>query len=67
LLVRLILPVTLGSPAVDIALLSAGLLAVSILVGAVESTMARLRLTKVPVLLFAACLLSAFALLLLMR
>jgi formate hydrogenlyase subunit 4 len=44
-----------------------GLLLVSVAVGIVESTMARIRLTHVPLLLVAACLLSAFAVLLLMR
>ena len=36
-------------------------------VGVVESVMARLRLTHVPVLLLAACLLSAFGIILLVR
>jgi len=42
-------------------------LAVAIVIGVVESTMARLRLTHVPVLLVAACLLSAFGVILLVR
>ena len=37
-----------------------GMLAVAVVIGVVESTMARLRLTHVPILLVAACLLSAF-------
>ena len=37
------------------------------MIGIVESTMARLRLTHVPVLLVAACLLSAFGVILLVR
>jgi len=36
-------------------------------IGVVESTMARLRLTQIPVLLVAACLLSAFGVVLQMR
>jgi formate hydrogenlyase subunit 4 len=36
-------------------------------IGVVESMMARLRLTQVPVLLLAACLLSAFGVVLLVR
>ena len=37
------------------------------LIGVVESIMARLRLTHVPILLVAACLLSAFGIILLVR
>ena len=47
------------------ALFAAGLLAVAVLVGIVESTMARLRLLHVPTLLIAAALSCGFALLLL--
>ena len=43
------------------------LLVVAIAIGVVESVMARLRLTQVPSLLLAACLLSAFGVLLLVR
>jgi formate hydrogenlyase subunit 4 len=43
------------------------LLAVAVAIGAVESSMARLRLTNVPRLLVAACLLSAFGVVLLVR
>ena len=42
-------------------------LVVAVGIGIVESTMARLRLTHVPVLLVAACLLSAFGIILLIR
>jgi formate hydrogenlyase subunit 4 len=44
-----------------------GLIAVSIAIGVVESAMARLRLVHVPSLLVAACLLSAFGIVLLAR
>jgi formate hydrogenlyase subunit 4 len=43
------------------------MLVVAVGIGVVESTMARLRLTHVPVLLMAACVLSAFGIILLMR
>jgi formate hydrogenlyase subunit 4 len=43
------------------------MLILAVAVGVVESTMARLRLTHVPVLLFAACLLSSFGIILLVR
>jgi formate hydrogenlyase subunit 4 len=45
----------------------AGLFAVSVVVGVVESAMARLRLPQVPVLLVAASLLSAFGIVLVAR
>jgi len=43
------------------------LLAVAVAIGVVESSMARLRLTHIPRLLVGACLLSAFAVVLLVR
>jgi formate hydrogenlyase subunit 4 len=43
------------------------MLVVAVTIGVVESTMARLRLTHVPILLVAACLLSAFGVILLLR
>ena len=43
------------------------MLAVAVVIGVVESVMARLRLTHVPVLLLAACLLSGFGIILLVR
>jgi formate hydrogenlyase subunit 4 len=67
LVVRLALPLSAGSPWLDWPLFIGGLLAVAVLVGVVESTTARLRLTHVPVLLVAACLLSAFGIILLVR
>jgi formate hydrogenlyase subunit 4 len=41
--------------------------AVSVVIGVVESTMARLRLTHIPRLLVAACLLSVFGIVLLVK
>jgi formate hydrogenlyase subunit 4 len=66
LVVRLALPLT-GVLWVDWPLFVAGMLVVAAGIGVVESTMARLRLTHVPVLLVAACLLSAFGIILLVR
>jgi formate hydrogenlyase subunit 4 len=66
LVVRLALPGT-GTAWLDWPLFGAGMFVVAVAVGVVESTMARLRLTQVPVLLVAACLLSAFAVLLVVR
>ncbi len=67
LVVRLALPVTTGTTWLDWPLFVGGAFAVAVAVGVVESTMARLRLTHVPTLLVAACLLSAFGVVLLIR
>src|SRR5262245_4664109 len=67
LIVRLVLPVSTGYLWLDWPIFVAGILAVAVAIGVVESTMARLRLTHVPILLLAACLLSAFGLILLVR
>jgi formate hydrogenlyase subunit 4 len=65
LVVRLVFPATNGSGWLEWPLFVVGMLAVAILVGIVESSVARLKLTHVPVLLVAACLLSGFGILLL--
>jgi formate hydrogenlyase subunit 4 len=67
LVVRLALPGATGSPWLDWPVFVGGMVAVAVLVGVVESTMARLRLTHVPALLVAAGLLSGFGLILLVR
>lgn len=67
LIVRLVLPTSTGMPALDWAIFLAGVAAVSLAVGVVESVMARLRLMHIPTLLVAACLLSAFGVILTMR
>lgn len=67
LLVRLALPVATGNPWTDWPLFLAGLLAVAVAVGVVESAMARLRLIHVPTLLVAACLLTGFGVVLIGR
>jgi formate hydrogenlyase subunit 4 len=67
LVVRLAFPLATGWLWLDWPLFVAGLVAVAVAIGVVESTMARLRLTHVPVLLVAACLLSAFGVILLQR
>ncbi len=66
-LVRTALPFGTGSAWGDWAVFAAGLFGFAVLVGAVESTMARLQLRHVPRLLVAACLLSGFGLVLLVR
>lgn len=67
LIVRLVLPVATGYVLLDWAVFVGGMLLVAMVVGVVESTMARLRLTHIPVLLVAACLLSAFGIILLVK
>ncbi len=67
LVVRLAFPLTTGSPWLDWPVFVGEMLVVAVLVGVVESTMARLRMTQIPVLLVASCLLSAFGILLLIR
>jgi formate hydrogenlyase subunit 4 len=67
LVVRLLFPLVPDSLWLDWPVFLVGMLLASVAVGVVESTMARIRLTHVPLLLVAACLLSAFAVLLLMR
>jgi formate hydrogenlyase subunit 4 len=67
LVARLAFPLATGSAWLDVPLFAGEMLVVAAVVGAVESSMARLRLTHVPVLLLAACLSSAFGIILLMR
>ena len=67
LVVRLAIPVATGYLWLDWPVAVAGMLVVAVVVGVVESTMARLRLTHIPILLVAACLLSTFGILLLVR
>jgi formate hydrogenlyase subunit 4 len=67
LVVRLVLPPSAGRAWLDWPVFVAGTLVMAVAIGVVESVMARLRLTHVPVLLLAACLLSGFGVVLLMR
>jgi formate hydrogenlyase subunit 4 len=67
LVVRLAFPLATGIPWLDWPIFVGGILLVAVAIGVVESTMARLRLTHVPVLLVAASLLSAFGVILLVR
>jgi formate hydrogenlyase subunit 4 len=65
LLVRIVMPVELPGTAAGVAASLVGLLVLAILIGVVESVMARLRLLRVPSLLVGAGLLSAFGVMLL--
>ena len=65
--VRTAIPFGTGSGLGDWALFAAGMAALAVAVGVVESVMARLQLKHVPSLLVAACLLSGFGIILLVR
>jgi formate hydrogenlyase subunit 4 len=67
LIVRLAFPLAVNSPWLGWPLFLAAMLVVAVVIGVVESVMARLRLSHVPVLLLAACLLSGFGIILLVR
>lgn len=67
LLVRLAFPWQTGWWVSDVAVFLGGLFCVAILIGVVESTMARLRLPRVPQVLIGTSLLSIFALVLVLR
>jgi formate hydrogenlyase subunit 4 len=67
LLVTLLIPARSGIDAVDLAIFVGGLLGVGVAVGLVESSMARLRLVRVPQLLVTATLLAGFSVVLLLR
>ncbi|HMA29417.1 MAG TPA: NADH-quinone oxidoreductase subunit H [Thermoanaerobaculia bacterium] len=67
LLVTLLIPARAGGGPMDLALFVAGLAGVAVVVGLVESSMARLRLVRVPQLLVTATLLAGFAVVLLVR
>ncbi|MDO9042772.1 MAG: NADH-quinone oxidoreductase subunit H [Desulfocapsaceae bacterium] len=67
LVVRLFLPGTTGNMALDILLFIGGILFMAVVVGVIESVMARLRLLRIPQLLVGASLLSFFSLILLLR
>jgi formate hydrogenlyase subunit 4 len=67
LVVRIGLPYGGADPMLGWALFVGKMLLLSVLIGLVESVMARLRLTQVPSLLVAACLLSGFGIVLMAR
>jgi formate hydrogenlyase subunit 4 len=64
MIVRLAVPLQTGIDALNWVLFFLAILAVAVGVGAIESVMARLRLTAIPKLLIGACVLSAFSLIL---
>jgi formate hydrogenlyase subunit 4 len=64
LVVRVAVPLATGHAVLDWGIFVVALLAFALLVGVIESIMARLRMTEIPKLLATACVLSALALLL---
>jgi formate hydrogenlyase subunit 4 len=67
LIARIAIPFATGSEWLDWPVFVVVICGIAVAVGVVESTMARVRLTHIPTLLVAACLLSAFGILLLVR
>ncbi|WP_242393862.1 respiratory chain complex I subunit 1 family protein [Anaeromyxobacter oryzisoli] len=67
LVVRLTLGFPIASPALSLLAFLGGMLGFGVAIGTVESTVARLRLVRIPQLLVGATVLSAFALVLLLR
>jgi formate hydrogenlyase subunit 4 len=67
LLVGLVIPIRSGNPWLDGAAVLAGMLGCGVMLGLIESSMARLRLLRVPQLLVGAGVLAALALVLVLR
>jgi formate hydrogenlyase subunit 4 len=67
LVVRLVFPGSTGNVLFDTLLFAGQMVLLAVAIGLVESTMARLRLVRVPQLLIGTMLLSFFALILLLR
>ncbi len=67
LLLRIVLPLETPNACLNWSVFIAGMLGLSILIGILESIMARFRLVFVPTFLVGACLLSAFGIILLVR
>ncbi len=67
LLIGILVPIHSGNGWIDIAVSIGGMLALGAFIGIIESTMARLRLVRVPQLLVGAGVLAALALILVLR
>jgi formate hydrogenlyase subunit 4 len=64
LVVRIALPFSTGNDWADWGIFAVGMIVLAIVIGVIESVMARLRLLQVPSLLVAACILSGFGIVL---
>jgi formate hydrogenlyase subunit 4 len=67
IVVRLALPLETGRGWLDALVFLGGLLALAVLIGVIESTMARLRLTRIPQILIGTTLVTIFAVVLVLR
>ena len=65
--IQIALPLRAGNNLLDWLVFIVSMLLMAVVIGVVESVMARLRLLRIPQLLVAACILSAFAMLLILR
>jgi formate hydrogenlyase subunit 4 len=67
LFMQIVLPLRVSSPLLDWLFFILSMILLSVIIGVVESSMARYRLVRVPQMLLAACVLSAFAMMLVVR
>jgi formate hydrogenlyase subunit 4 len=67
IIARIATPIATLDPRLDLLIFTSALIVLAIVVGAVESVIARLRLVQVPNLLVGACILSTFGIVLLVR
>jgi formate hydrogenlyase subunit 4 len=65
--IEIALPFTTGNSLTDWGFFVIAMLLLAVVIGAVESVMARLRMTRIPQMLLSACILTAFAVLLILR
>jgi formate hydrogenlyase subunit 4 len=67
LFLHVLLPLRAASPLLDWLIFLISMILLAVIIGVVESSMARYRLVRVPQMLLAACVLSAFAMMLVVR
>ncbi len=67
LFLHVLLPLRVADPLLDWLIFVTSMVLLAVIIGVVESSMARYRLVRVPQLLLAACVLSGFAMMLVMR
>jgi formate hydrogenlyase subunit 4 len=67
LFLHILIPLNVASPLLDWLFFIMSMILLAVVIGVVESSMARYRLVRVPQMLLAACVLSAFAMMLVVR
>jgi len=67
LFLHVLLPIRVADPLLDWSVFVISMILLAVIIGVVESSMARYRLVRVPQMLLAACVLSGFAMMLVMR